>query len=222
MDSSTRISKIIRVIDDIAFQTNLLSLNAAVEAARAGKFGKGFAVVAEEVRHLAIRSAQAAKETENLIAQSLEKVNNGGRASDRAMKNFENILEGIGNVGNIIFKITKSSGEQASGIEQINASLAVIDEATRKRIKHVEQTANAADELSLQAESLRAQLAEFHLRNDNTYEGDDIDADIIEEQEEQYWKHIEQEHLLAAPHDNPSMSIDDGDEGHIMYSDDNT
>jgi methyl-accepting chemotaxis protein len=152
--SSHRIADIIGVIDGIAFQTNILALNAAVEAARAGEQGRGFAVVAAEVRNLARRSADAAHEIKDLIADSSTQVEAGGEHADHAGKTIAAIVDQVGQVTALVTTIANASGQQASGFSQINAALGQIDTATQQNSALVEQTAAAANSLRDQAQRL--------------------------------------------------------------------
>ncbi len=157
--SSDETSKIIKTIDEIAFQTNLLALNAAVEAARAGDAGKGFAVVAEEVRNLAQRSAEAAKNTSDMIAESVKNADNGVQISQEVTQQFNEITEGIRKVNDLVGEISAASNEQAQGVEQINTAVGQIDQVTQTSAATAEESASASEELSAQAEELKRMVS---------------------------------------------------------------
>jgi methyl-accepting chemotaxis protein len=161
--SSKKIADIIGVIDGIAFQTNILALNAAVEAARAGEQGRGFAVVAGEVRALAQRSAQAAKEIKTLIAESVEKVDNGTRLVGDAGQTMEDIVAQVKRVSDLIGEISHSSIEQSTGIGQIGQAVTQLDQVTQQNAALVEESAAAAESLKHQAGQLAELVAVFKL-----------------------------------------------------------
>ena len=161
--SARKIADIISVIDGIAFQTNILALNAAVEAARAGEQGRGFAVVATEVRSLAGRSAQAAKEIKDLIGASVEKVDSGSRLVANAGKTMTEIVSSVRRVSDIIGEISSASTEQSSGIEQVNTAVMELDQMTQQNAALVEQSAAAADSLREQAQRLAQVVSQFRL-----------------------------------------------------------
>jgi len=160
-ESSRKIVDIISVIDGIAFQTNILALNAAVEAARAGEQGRGFAVVATEVRNLAQRSANAAKEIKSLINDSVEKVDAGAKLVDEAGATMQEILQSVQKVSDIVSEITAASREQTAGIEQINQAIVQMDQATQQNASLVEEAAAASETMQKQAEALAHTVAVF-------------------------------------------------------------
>ncbi len=161
--SSKKIVDIIGVIDGIAFQTNILALNAAVEAARAGEQGRGFAVVAAEVRSLAQRSANAAKEIKALITDSVVKVEEGSELVDQAGKTMEEIVTSVKRVADIIADISAASQEQTAGIDQVNQAITQMDEGTQQNAALVEEASAAARSMEQQAEQLVQTVAVFRL-----------------------------------------------------------
>lgn len=148
------INEAITVIDQIAFQTNILSLNAAVEAATAGEAGKGFAVVAQEVRNLASRSAEAAKEIKNLVQNATTKASNGKQISDEMIKGYEDLNVHITQTIEIIDSVSMSSKEQISGIEQINNTISSLDRATQENVSEMNNISSLTNETLTIAHSL--------------------------------------------------------------------
>jgi methyl-accepting chemotaxis protein len=161
--SSKKIADIIGVIDGIAFQTNILALNAAVEAARAGEQGRGFAVVAAEVRSLAQRAAQAAKEIKSLIGESVGKVEAGTQLVDAAGRTMGEIVAQVHKVSDLIGEISSASGEQTMGIGQISDAVTQLDQVTQQNAALVEESAAAAESLKHQAAKLAQTVATFKL-----------------------------------------------------------
>ncbi len=159
--SSEETGKIIKTIDEIAFQTNLLALNAAVEAARAGEAGAGFAVVADEVRNLALRAAEAARNTNGLIENTIKAVKQGNELTQATREAFRENVTNAGKVAQLIDEIASASDEQAQGIDQVNKAVTEMDKVTQRTAANAEESASAAEELTAQAEQMKGYVNEL-------------------------------------------------------------
>ncbi|MCP4701508.1 MAG: chemotaxis protein, partial [Gammaproteobacteria bacterium] len=160
-EAGNETSKIVKTIDEIAFQTNLLALNAAVEAARAGEAGAGFAVVAGEVRNLAMRAAEAAKDTSSLIEGTVQKVNEGSELAIGTNEEFQKVARSASKVGELVSEIASASNEQAQGISQINTAVTQMDAVVQQNAANAEESASAAQEMSAQAFTLNTMVDEM-------------------------------------------------------------
>ncbi len=159
--ASEETAKIIKTIDEIAFQTNLLALNAAVEAARAGEAGAGFAVVADEVRNLAMRAAEAARSTADLIEGTVKKIKVGSDTVARTNEAFAKVASGAKKVGELVGEIAAASSEQAQGIDQISRAITEMDRVVQKNAASAEESASASEEMNAQAETMKGFVAEL-------------------------------------------------------------
>ena len=159
--ASEETAKIIKTIDEIAFQTNLLALNAAVEAARAGEAGAGFAVVSDEVRNLAMRAADAARNTADLIEGTVKKIKNGSELVAKTNEAFARVARGAKKVGELVDEISAASSEQSQGIEQINKAVLEMDMVVQRNAACAEETSSAAEEMNAQAEQMKGFVAEL-------------------------------------------------------------
>ncbi len=159
--ASEETSKIIKTIDEIAFQTNLLALNAAVEAARAGEAGAGFAVVADEVRNLAMRAADAAKNTSNLIEGTVKKIKEGAELTAKTNQAFTQVADSSHRVAQLVGEISAASKEQAQGIDQVNKGISEMDKVIQQNAANAEESAAASEELNAQAEQMKSTVVEL-------------------------------------------------------------
>ena len=185
--ASDETSKIIKTIDEIAFQTNLLALNAAVEAARAGEAGAGFAVVADEVRNLAIRAADAARNTADLIKGTVHKVSEGSDLLESTNNAFQNVSEKTAKVGELVAEIAAASNEQAQGIEQINLAVVQMDKVVQANAAYSEESASASEDMRVQAEQMKDIVHRLVLlvgKNRKTEQSPDQDQAVIKPNEQ--------------------------------------
>jgi len=162
--SAEEIKKVVKTIDDISFQINLLALNANVEAARAGKYGKGFAVVAEAVRNLAVRSAESVKDTTRMVEEAITNIQRGNELVTSTAGQLDQIVDGASQVSEIAEEVATASREQTQGLDQISLGLNQIDQVTQSNTASAEQSASASEELSSQAQQVKSMLSRFKIR----------------------------------------------------------
>jgi methyl-accepting chemotaxis protein len=170
--SAEEINKVVKTIDDISFQINLLALNANVEAARAGKYGKGFAVVAEEVRNLAVRSANSVKETTRMVEEVIGNIQRGNSLVEGSASQLDEIVGGSSQVSVLAEEVATAGREQTQGLEQISLGLNQIDQVTQSNTASAEESASASEELSSQAQQVKAMLARFRLKGGDHRQSD--------------------------------------------------
>jgi methyl-accepting chemotaxis protein len=161
--ASDETAKIVKTIEEIAFQTNLLALNAAVEAARAGDAGKGFAVVAEEVRNLAMRSAEAAKDTAQRIDEAVSKASDGVTLNHEVLGKLQEIVEHVHKVSEVMGEIAASSAQQQDGVKQLNTAVDQLNQVTQQTAANAQEAASTAEELSSQAAEMQHMVGTFTL-----------------------------------------------------------
>lgn len=208
--ASDETSKIIKTIDEIAFQTNLLALNAAVEAARAGEAGAGFAVVADEVRNLAMRAAEAAKDTADLIEGTLVKVSEGTQLVGRTTDAFSEVAMSSSKVAELIGEIAAASNEQAQGVEQVNTAVTEMDKVTQQNAASAEESASASQEMNTQSDQMKAivgDLMDLVGTGGNGARG--ISADMIKGTTSGYRAKPPNRSFVTKPSDAP-MAVDRG------------